>query len=293
MTLREPFISHVRIRNYRSIARCDVSLGPLTILIGPNGSGKSNFLDALAFLARTIETTPGQAIEERGGVNAILRTVPVPTDTFSIEVEVIAPRHEGGQHWTYGFEIARDDRKEERPFRIRYETCSMESSRRSISFVVRQGMVLDSSRELPVTEEIIEPDQLYLQVAGVRKIFAPLHRGLRDMHFYSLGLDALREPEPPSRAAVLGAHGERLASVLGAMERKYASDKRRLDAYLQAVVPGVVGADEWVAGPYVTVKLRTKTGIGGREIAFDPKGMSDGTIRAIERSRCSISARRS
>jgi AAA15 family ATPase/GTPase len=46
-----PFISRVRLKNYTSIAECDVRLGPLTILIGPNRTGKSNFLDALAFLA--------------------------------------------------------------------------------------------------------------------------------------------------------------------------------------------------------------------------------------------------
>ena len=42
-------ISRVRIENYKSIARCDVRLGPLTFLVGRNGAGKSNFLDALRF----------------------------------------------------------------------------------------------------------------------------------------------------------------------------------------------------------------------------------------------------
>jgi AAA15 family ATPase/GTPase len=41
-----PMITRVRLRNYRSIAECDVQLGPLTILVGPNGSGKRNFLCA-------------------------------------------------------------------------------------------------------------------------------------------------------------------------------------------------------------------------------------------------------
>jgi predicted ATPase len=281
MTVRQPFISRVRLRNYKSIARCDVALGPLTVLIGPNSSGKSNFLDALAFLARAVETTPGQALEERGGVNAILRTVPVPTDIFSIEVDVTVPQYEGGERWTYGFEVARDDHKEERPFNIRRESCSLESLGRSIHFEVHNGLVQDSSHDRSLTEEVIEPDQLYLQVAGARKLFTPLHRGLREMRFYSLGLDALREPEPPVRRAVLGQHGERLASVLGAMEREHPNLKKRLDAYLRAVVPGVIGADEWIAGPYVTVKLRTAIGLGGREVVFDPKGMSDGTIRAL------------
>ena len=30
---REPFISRVRLKNYKSIASCDVRLGPLPVLI--------------------------------------------------------------------------------------------------------------------------------------------------------------------------------------------------------------------------------------------------------------------
>ena len=38
------FISRVKLRNYKSIAACDVWLGPLTFLVGPNGAGRSSFL---------------------------------------------------------------------------------------------------------------------------------------------------------------------------------------------------------------------------------------------------------
>jgi predicted ATPase len=82
-----PFISRVRLKNYKSIAECDVRLGPLTILVGPNGSGKSNFLDALAFLSRAVATTPAEAIDSRGGLNEILRRVPEQAESFSIAIE--------------------------------------------------------------------------------------------------------------------------------------------------------------------------------------------------------------
>src|ERR1700733_15079186 len=82
-----PFISRVCLKNYKSIAECDVRLGPLTILVGPNGSGKSNFLDALAFLARAVQTTLAEAIDERGGVDEIIRRVPDRSDSFTIAIE--------------------------------------------------------------------------------------------------------------------------------------------------------------------------------------------------------------
>lgn len=44
------FLSRVRISNCRSIGKCDVALGPLTVLVGRNGSGKGNSLDAPRFV---------------------------------------------------------------------------------------------------------------------------------------------------------------------------------------------------------------------------------------------------
>ena len=58
---KPPFLRRVRIRGYKSIAFCDVTLEPLTILVGRNGSGKSNFLDALAFLLPQHEKKQGGA----------------------------------------------------------------------------------------------------------------------------------------------------------------------------------------------------------------------------------------
>lgn len=109
MARRQPFISRVRLTNYKSIAHCDVRLGALTILVGANGSGKSNFLDALAFLARAVETTPNEAIEERGGLEAIIRRVPTRADSFSIKIDGEVPWDEEERFWahaTYGFEVA-------------------------------------------------------------------------------------------------------------------------------------------------------------------------------------------
>lgn len=102
-----PFVSRVRIRNYKSIAECDVRLGPLTVLVGPNGSGKSNFMDALQFLCRAAATSPRQALKERGGLNRVLRQGPVPASSFSISVEMGSV--------SYSLEIGRGPDPDSRP----------------------------------------------------------------------------------------------------------------------------------------------------------------------------------
>ena len=73
MTAAPPFLTRVRIRNYRSIAACDVELGSLAFLVGPNGSGKSNFLDAIRFVADALDTTLDHALRDRGGIEEVRR----------------------------------------------------------------------------------------------------------------------------------------------------------------------------------------------------------------------------
>src|SRR3977135_3412423 len=83
---KPPFLRRVRIRGYKSIACCDVSLQPLTILVGRNAAGKSNFLDALAFLRDAVQYNVAEALRRRGGISSVLHRSP-RTDAFSIEVE--------------------------------------------------------------------------------------------------------------------------------------------------------------------------------------------------------------
>ncbi|MHB8290712.1 MAG: AAA family ATPase, partial [Acidimicrobiales bacterium] len=121
-----PFVTRVRLSNYRSIRACDVVLGPLTVLVGPNGSGKSNFLDALAFLGEAVTMSPEQALESRGGLRGICSRVPGPTDRFAISVEAQIPWGPlPGQMPTarYGFELAANDAPGERPFVVKREVC--------------------------------------------------------------------------------------------------------------------------------------------------------------------------
>src|SRR3989440_12533479 len=68
-----PFVRRVRIRGYKSIAFCDVTLEPLTVLVGRNAAGKSNFLDALAFLRDVMKVGVAEAVKlrPRGGWAAL------------------------------------------------------------------------------------------------------------------------------------------------------------------------------------------------------------------------------
>ncbi|HIE52532.1 MAG TPA: hypothetical protein EYP85_12305 [Armatimonadetes bacterium] len=66
-------IRQVQIRNYKSLASVVVNLKRLTVLVGPNGAGKSNFVDALSFVADSLNHSVQMAFATRGGIAAVRR----------------------------------------------------------------------------------------------------------------------------------------------------------------------------------------------------------------------------
>src|ERR1700735_4457747 len=83
-------VSRVVLTNYKSIRRCDVSLGPLTFLVGPNGAGKSNFVEAIRFLSYALSGSLEAAVENRGGFQSIAHRgdEKAPTINFQILLDL-------------------------------------------------------------------------------------------------------------------------------------------------------------------------------------------------------------
>lgn len=65
-------LSHIVIEGYKSIARCDLEMGCLNVLIGANGAGKSNFISFLRLIATILEQRLQARIGKAGGPDALL-----------------------------------------------------------------------------------------------------------------------------------------------------------------------------------------------------------------------------
>ena len=275
-----PFISRLRLKNYKSIAQCDVRMGPLTILVGPNGSGKSNFLDALEFLCRAIATSPNQALEEHGGLESVLRQVPETSSSFSIEVEVALPWWPAspGISASYGIEIGH-------PLgsliaaEVLRESGALRGPGETFTFSVKNGRVNLVPPTEPFHEAVLlEPNRLFLPVAGTQGLFAQMYTGLTLPRFYHLRAESLRRPQRSSQRAVLRRHGEGLGDVLAALSADYGSAKARVDAYLSAIAHGTTGIEARDVGGYRTVVLNTS--VDGESFEFGAEAMSEGTVRS-------------
>lgn len=278
-----PFISRVRLKNYKSIAECDVRLGPLTILVGPNGSGKSNFLDALAFLSRAVATTPAEAIDSHGGLAGILRRAPEQADSFSVAIDasvVWGELPDQRLDANYEFEIGRPSQRGHRSFEVLNEICELRRDGQTWRFRGERGIVeFERPGDGPSQSDRV-PDRLYLIVAGGQPAFAPLFVALSEMRFYNLEPEVMRLPQSPTTGAVLDSTGGHLGDVLGALGDDHKRHKQRIEDYLRAIIPGLTSVSRDYAGQYVTFAMRALTGSGGTEVKFPPESMSDGTVRA-------------
>lgn len=271
-----PFITRVRLKNYKSIASCDVRLGPLTILIGPNGSGKSNFLDALAFLSRALRTTVDEAIDERGGLRQVLCRVPDQAESFTIAVEAVFSRGLSEPGLTAAYEMEIGQGKSGSGFEVIHEECVLRGDGITWRFR-REGSRVVAATNLRMVGGIVDQAGLFLQHVGFSP-FGQLHAGLSRLRFYNFNPALLRAPLPSKKRPVMESTGEGVGDIIVSLESGDGYYKRRIDTYIDAIVQGAVRIEVYPVGSYMAISLITDP--DGREVKFDSMSMSDGTIRA-------------
>ena len=266
------FITRVALKNYKSIAACDVELGPLMFLVGPNGAGKSNFLDSLRFVADALNSSLDHAIRDRGGINDVRRRSGGHPNHFSIRLDFTLPEGATGH---YAFRISARPRGE---YEVQREECRLWSAQLPTQeeyFHVKNGTVTEKSVGVaPAATK----DRLYLVNASGLEEFRPVYEAFSHMGFYSLNLDKIRDLQAPDPGDLLIRDGSNLTSVLARLSDPV---KRRIEEYLAAVVPGVHGVKVKKFGPKETLEFRQDVAGAKHPWRFLANNMSDGTLRAL------------
>ena len=269
-------VTRVALRNYKSIAACDVALPPLTFLVGPNGSGKSNFLDALRFVAQALRFSPEHALRERGGINEVRRRSRGHPNHFAVRVDFRVPyRSMRGATGSYAFEIGA--RPKGRYF-VRREHCVVRTADtgRSDFFRIENGRHRSSSMSHPPPTG--GSDRLYLLPAATYKVFTPVYETLAGMGFYNLNPAQIRKLQSPDPGELLDRDGGNIASVL---DRMKSSCVTRIGDYLAKVVPGTYNVEPKTIGPKLTLEFRQQVRGDPNPWRFLANDMSDGTLRVL------------
>ena len=270
---RDAFLSRVRLRNFKSIGKCDTTLGPLTLLVGRNGAGKSNFLDALRFVAESLQSSVDHAIKSRGGITAVRRRSTGHPRNFSVELEVGLPEELDA---TYAFEIAARGRG---GFVVKRENLQVRSHDAVVgSYRIAEGRILSSHRaNMPPATA----DRLYLVNAAGLPEFRDVYDGLLSMGVYNLNPEAMKELQSPDAGELLHRDGANIASVVGRLTSKEPRIMERISLYLAKIVPDITAVERIELGHKETLKFRQEVIGSDHPWGFPALSMSDGTLRTL------------
>jgi predicted ATPase len=269
----QTFIGRVTIRNYKSIAACQVSLSRLTFLIGANGAGKSNFLDALRFIADALRTSLDHALRDRGTIREVRRRSGGHPNHFALRVDFTLPT---GQEGHYSFKIGA---KPAGAYEVQTEECRLHDRRNPLSrehyFQVQSGALVTSSfSPAPATLA----DRLFLVAASGTPEFRPVFDALSRIEVYNLNPREIAAMQKPDPGEILRRDGSNAASVL----QQFSSEARELVRNsLSRIVPGVVDAVPKTLGSQETIEFRQTVKGQQHPWNFLAAAMSDGTLRAF------------
>ena len=238
------------LRNYKSIAACDVSPAQLTFLVGPNGSGKSNFLDGLRFVSDSLRHSLGHAIRDRGGINEVRRRSSGHSTHFGMRVEFDVGMATG--HFAFRIGGGPQGR-----LHIQREECHVvpRYGGEPQHYRVEHGEMAGTSL---VYGPAIAPDRLFLVGASGLGDFRSVYDALSNTGFYNLRPEAIRDLQPPDPGDLLNRDGSNVASVLDRIAQRSPEAKRMIEEYLGKVVPGITGVDRKSVGPVETLEFKQR-----------------------------------
>ncbi|WP_084360910.1 AAA family ATPase [Hydrogenophaga palleronii] len=266
------FLTRVAIRNYKSIAQCDVQLHALTWLIGPNGSGKSNFLDALHFVRDALDNSLENALRERGGISEVRRKSYGHPNNFGIRLEFVLPNGTPGR---YAFTVGALPNN---GYEVKKEECRIGLNANCDYFLVERGEVVDTSAAVfPKTTA----DRLALLNASGLPEFRPLYDAMISMGFYNLNPKIIREPQKPQDGRSLKSAGENIASVIAHLTKGAPEAIDEISEYLSKVIPSLHGVERKAIGPLETLMFKQEVSGSKSPWEFYAQNMSDGTLRAV------------
>jgi len=267
------FVTRVAIRNYKSIAACDVRPAPLSFLVGPNGSGKSNFLDALRFVADALRGSFGDALLERGSIDEVLHRFGKRTTDFGIRLDFRLADAQGH----YSFIATTHGRG---GYIIRREECRVGPTGGGSPhyYEVEAGQVVRSSIRYP---PVCASDRLFLVPVSNLPEFRPVYDMLTGIEIYHMEVDRLREWQRYDPRPRLKRNGSNLASILAGMEARAAERKSVIKEYLAAAVPEILDFESRELGPRLTVEFLQGGGSSKLSERFLASDMSDGILRML------------
>ena len=281
-----PMITRVRLKNFRSIAECDVELGPLTILVGPNGSGKSNFLHALDFVSDALNNGLESAVRRRGGMNSLMSRWELDDidSTLAIEIEV---QLAGERRGSYLLELKRTA---DSGHRLETEECRVEVPKSPTGY--EEFKVDPSGRRRTNTRGYSSDPRaggvsttLTLPHHADHVHFGSVYRALAGISMYSFHVSEMRTLMSPDGGERLASDGANVASMLSRMaaknDRGWSPAERIID-FMSVISGRVTKVYATPVDRYLALRFDERLDdFDDQTLTFDASEVSYGTLRTL------------
>jgi len=264
------------VEGFASISRVNLELtSAVTVLIGANGAGKSNLVSALEVISRVWDNTFQDYLVRHGGLPALLHTDAAASfdeATFEIRGLPDAQNHSTG----YRVRLRVDRNSEEQAalvtedFLFHDRTKYPEPYNEHVSWRVARSRAASF-----LTAD--DPEDGKLQ--RFARYVAPLVSGCRVFHFDDVS------PEAPPRSfsevgddIALRANAENIAAYLLRIRDDHPQHYQRIVATIRLAAPFF---EDFVLQPNRNDQLRLRWRQRGLDRVFQPRSLSDGTLRFI------------
>ncbi len=280
-------ITHVSIRNYKSLANVDVDLGPLTVLVGQNGTGKSNFVDALRFVSDSIRLNLVESIKKRNGFNLILHS---SGQERSSNIEISLDYNFDRDQSSYAFELAEANSGN---FIVRKEsfTSPSQSSKfdresgelRTDKLDPKSGQIISKGNPEKLGPETDWSQSLILLVLLAMPTWyvdinpLMITGFLQTAGYYTIVPDRLRKLGTLQTSRERLSHdGSNLSSVLYLLQSDSKDRFSSLKSYIARAVPDIKDISVKEIGRHLVVELTHQA--NNHDVVFDIEQESDGTL---------------
>lgn len=267
-----PFLTRVVLRNYKSIAACDVRLRALTHLVGANGAGKGNFLDALQFVADALSGSLEHALSIRHGLPSLLHRNESIAKFLSVRLEFQLSDTAQGH---YAFSVWQDD---DGGHQVADEECWLALNGEQHFFKPAAGCLLAGMR---THVRALDAGELALAACRDDVMFAGVLAALSGMQVYRLAPERMVRPHEHVACGRLSRLGENLASVLCQLEIDAPGIFADIQQYLHAMVRSTRGFECRLRDGMDELLFKQATAAMGMPRAFPAHSMSDGVLHAL------------
>jgi predicted ATPase len=269
-------IEELRLAGFRAFDNARLALDDLTVLVGRNGAGKSTLVDAFEFLREALTDSLENALERRGGIQAVMRKgarscavwvglrLPrsyIPEDALP----KVAPGVGESVRASYGFRLR--TRNKGKGFFVANELTQVGSAGRWLIDPTSDGAGMYDTLSLPV---------LGHELSDLRALLGVLRASPLT---YKLSATAIRAEPSIGRVVPLSHEGSNVGDVLKRLE-KNEDDIDWIVRHLSAITPGIVGIKAGTAAGRRIVQFLQSAG-GTKPNRFEIGDMSDGTLRSL------------